>query len=208
VTQRIQDGSLTLSSVSALQTFFKNQKKLGLQTTAEEKRQVITQVEGLSRKETEKTLHQIQPEAISHDRGKIALNDRTLAKLQKLKAYWSHKLPESSPEELLERLLDDALALEDKKRFGTTRADQRPIRTVHSAAESNDPARPAIPAPMRRHVWRQAQGRCQYVSANGRRCDSQRYLEIDHIVPWGRTRRHELANLRLLCRAHNQPMIS
>jgi hypothetical protein len=208
VTQKIQDGSLTLSSVSALQTFFKNQRRLGVQTTSEEKRQVVARVEGLSRKETEKTLHQIEPEAIPQERGKIALNDRTLAKLQKLKAYWSHKLPESSFEEVLERLLDDALAVEDKRRFGgtsrTDRNDQKPIPTIHSAAESTDGARPAIPAPMRRQVWRQAQGRCQYNAPTGKRCDSRRYLEIDHIIPWARARRHELSNLRLLCRAHNQ----
>jgi len=208
VTQKIQSGALSLSSVSSLQTFFKNQKKLGMKPSVEEKREVIAQVEGLSRKETEKTLYAIQPEALPQAGSgqKVSLPESTLAKLQKLQSYWSHKMPEASHEEILDRLIADALSVEEKKRFGTTGQETKAIPPVvdsHSAAEYNIPTRPAIPAEMRRQVWRKAQGRCEFTSSQGRRCNSQRTLEIDHIIPWSHNPEHDLKNLRLLCRAHN-----
>ena len=175
VTEKIQSGALSLSSVSSLQTFFKNQKKLGMKPSVEEKREVIAQVEGLSRKETEKALYAIQPEAIPQaaNAAKVSLPEATLAKLQKLQAYWSHKMPEASHEEILDRLIADALTIEEKKRFGTGETKPTPpVVRSHSAAEYNIPTRPAIPAEMRRQVWRKAQARCEFTSSQGRRCNS------------------------------------
>lgn len=54
-------------------------------------------------------------------------------------------------------------------------------------------------------VYRRDGGRCVFVSEHGRRCDARRGLEYDHIVPWAKGgRSDDPANIRLLCRAHNQ----
>ena len=59
-----------------------------------------------------------------------------------------------------------------------------PPRTRTSAAKTGVPGR-AIPAAVKREVWRRDRGRCRYVDrASGRRCGSQHLLQIDHVVPY------------------------
>jgi len=64
--------------------------------------------------------------------------------------------------------------------------------------------RPAITAAARRAVAARSQCRCEYVGANGKRCDETAFLEIDHVVPVARGGTSDPSNLRHLCRAHNR----
>lgn len=58
---------------------------------------------------------------------------------------------------------------------------------------------------VRSAVYKRDGGRCTFVSQEGRRCEARRGLEYDHIVPWSRGGvSDDPANIRLLCRAHNQ----
>ena len=62
-----------------------------------------------------------------------------------------------------------------------------------------------IPRWIKSKVYRRDGGRCVYVSPEGRRCEARHSLEYDHILPWARGgRSDDPANIRLLCRAHNQ----
>lgn len=61
-----------------------------------------------------------------------------------------------------------------------------------------------VPAAVAREVYVRDQGRCSFVSDDGRCCGSQDFLELDHIVPWAKGGESTAANLRLLCRTHNQ----
>ncbi len=60
-----------------------------------------------------------------------------------------------------------------------------------------------IPVHTKRQLFTQAQGCCQFITANGLRCGSQFQLQIDHITPvtWGGSSSQD--NLRLLCRTYN-----
>jgi 5-methylcytosine-specific restriction endonuclease McrA len=49
-----------------------------------------------------------------------------------------------------------------------------------------------------------AQEQCEYRAADGKRCESKHFLEIDHIVPLAKGGSSEFQNLRIYCRAHNQ----
>ena len=63
----------------------------------------------------------------------------------------------------------------------------------------------AIPAAVKREVWRRDRGRCRYVDGtSGRRCGSQHLLQIDHVVPYACGGGAEPNNLRLLCAAHHR----
>ena len=58
-------------------------------------------------------------------------------------------------------------------------------RTETSAAKAGGVTGRAIPAAVKREVWRRDRGRCRYVDrASGRRCGSQHLLQIDHVVPY------------------------
>ena len=79
-----------------------------------------------------------------------------------------------------------------------------PPRTRTSAAKPGVRGR-AIPAAVKREVWRRDRGRCRYVDrTSGRRCGSQHLLQIDHVVPYACGGAAEPNNLRLLCAAHHR----
>ncbi len=60
-----------------------------------------------------------------------------------------------------------------------------------------------IPAHVRREVWKRDGGRCQWALASGGICGSTRHLELDHIRPRSRGGASTAANLRILCKGHN-----
>jgi len=57
---------------------------------------------------------------------------------------------------------------------------------------------------VRREIHERDGGRCVFVSASGRRCDARAFVQLDHVIPFARRGGNEVANLRLLCRAHNR----
>ena len=61
------------------------------------------------------------------------------------------------------------------------------------------------PNPVRDAVWARDGGRCAFVGEDGVRCACRRGLELDHVVPYSLGgASDDPANLRLLCREHNQ----
>ena len=105
----------------------------------------------------------------------------------------------------------DATSAAKTRRLGrqaaacTQRAAPPPPRTETSAAKTGGGTGRAIPAAVKRSVWRRDQGRCSYVDrTSGRRCGSQHLLQIDHVVPYAQGGAAEPNNLRLLCAAHHR----
>jgi hypothetical protein len=47
-------------------------------------------------------------------------------------------------------------------------------------------------------------GRCTFADERGHRCPETGALEFDHLDGFARTHLHQVARIRLLCRAHNQ----
>jgi 5-methylcytosine-specific restriction endonuclease McrA len=52
-------------------------------------------------------------------------------------------------------------------------------------------------------VWERDQGRCTFVSDDGRRCDATQRLELHHEIPFARGGPATVANVRLACKGHN-----
>ena len=83
-------------------------------------------------------------------------------------------------------------------------ADRKPSDAVTPAAKTCAPGR-ALPAAVRRQVWRRDGGRCSYVDRRTeRRCNSRHLIEIDHILPYALGGGADPGNLRLLCHAHHR----
>ena len=60
-----------------------------------------------------------------------------------------------------------------------------------------DQMRPAIPADVRREVWRRDEGKCV-------KCGSRKNLEYDHIIPVSKGGSNTARNIELLCEVHNR----
>jgi hypothetical protein len=47
-------------------------------------------------------------------------------------------------------------------------------------------------------------GRCRFVDPEGRRCDSTWQIEFHHRTPYAKGGSHDVGNIELRCKAHNQ----
>jgi 5-methylcytosine-specific restriction endonuclease McrA len=148
-------------------------------------------------------------------------------KLQHARDLLRHAYPGGDLSDIVSRALD--LLIEDlmKRRFGARRthsegASPRPqskrsssqtdsasmsavkLRSVVSKApKAAPPARPHIPLASRRAVLERDGLGCSW-QAEGHRCGSAAWLELDHRQPAGKGGGSQPENLRLLCRAHNR----
>jgi 5-methylcytosine-specific restriction endonuclease McrA len=85
-----------------------------------------------------------------------------------------------------------------KERFGVGRNARTKARGVVETDSRH------VPDAMKRAVYERDGGRCAFVDSRGKRCEETGALEIDHVDGFARTHRHDVDELRLLCRAHNQ----
>ena len=183
--KQIENGNLSLSALSVANSLFKAEK-----CSVNRKREVLTALEGKSRREAEKIVLEcttlpkeaLRPEA-------IRIRSETLEfclimakefeeKLEKVKGLLAHSHPGISTSQLFAKLCDDFLANDDKKKTA-------PPRKAASFAQ------------IKRDVWQKAQGRCE-------KCGSQHALQYDHIKPRAIGGDNSRQNLRLLCRNCNQ----
>ena len=70
--------------------------------------------------------------------------------------------------------------------------------------KSKKKKRNPIPAKIKHQVQLRDKGYCSYRDKSGRRCRSQRYLEVHHKVPVVQGGGDELDNLQLLCSGHHK----
>jgi 5-methylcytosine-specific restriction endonuclease McrA len=77
------------------------------------------------------------------------------------------------------------------------RVDETPVHDEPAPEQRN------VPAAIRRAVWRRDAGRCTFTDSSGRRCCERAGLEIHHEHAFALGGASTIANLRLLCRAHN-----
>jgi hypothetical protein len=84
-----------------------------------------------------------------------------------------------------------------------TTSDVAPAHRQVEASRRAPTPRPNIPRPERRAVLERDGLGCRWVSADGLRCGSHAWLELDHRQPAGRGGSSHAENLRYFCRAHN-----
>jgi hypothetical protein len=127
----------------------------------------------------------------------LTVSPAFLEKLEEARLALSHSLPGATVEDVLSIGLDLILD-RDRKRKGLV-ANPRPAPAEASA----EPGARYIPAAVRREVWRRDQGRCQWKLGSGGICGSRLRVELDHVNLRCRGARPVAAELRLLCRSHN-----
>jgi hypothetical protein len=210
VKAKIEQGSMSLSTAAQAQRFFRAEK---MDRTPDEKRKVLAKLENRSQKECERALVRISPAAalprerervVSADRTELRLvvTDETLAKLKKLEALWSHKLERRKGEGwagLLDAMADELLKKDKQVAPANAKLEQTP--SIHFAGKRG---RSHIPTEVRRLVHMRAGGGCEFRSDAVKRCESRRFLQVDHKIPVALGGSNDPENLRLLCRTHNQ----
>jgi hypothetical protein len=120
----------------------------------------------------------------------------TRAKLQRAQDLLRHAVPSGDLAEVFDRALTLLVADLERRRSA---ASERP-----RPARPTNPHSRHVPAEVRRVVWRRDDGRCAFVSAEGRRCSAMGFLELHHVRPYAAGGGATAATIQLRCRAHNQ----
>jgi CRISPR/Cas system Type II protein with McrA/HNH and RuvC-like nuclease domain len=84
-----------------------------------------------------------------------------------------------------------------------SRSEKTPLKQRHNQTLKHA-RREHISQNIKVQLMSRAQEQCEYTAADGKRCESKHFLEIDHIVPLAHGGSSEFQNLRIYCRAHNQ----
>jgi len=127
----------------------------------------------------------------------VTIGQETRDKLGELQALLSHQVPNGDAAEILDRALDALLTETKKKKAALT---EKPRANRKKASSKTR----AIPARTRREVFARDEGRCAFVDSERRRCDSAWQVEFHHRTPYARGGTHDIDNIELRCRAHNQ----
>jgi hypothetical protein len=126
-------------------------------------------------------------------------DERLHDKLKQAQDLLRHQVPDGDVAAVLERALDVLIAERLKQRFALVRKPR-----ARSAAKPAKPESRHIPHEVRREVVARDGQQCSYISAVGHRCEQRGFLELHHEQPYGRGGEPTTANIRVLCRAHNQ----
>jgi 5-methylcytosine-specific restriction endonuclease McrA len=127
----------------------------------------------------------------------LTVGEETHDKLRRAQALLGHAIPSGEIVEVIDRALELLVRHLEKRKFAATTAP----RQSRTRATAN--AR-YIPAHVRRVARQRDGGQCAFVSDTGLRCSARARLEFDHIEPVAHGGTATVANIRLLCRTHNQ----
>lgn len=134
--------------------------------------------------------------ALSPERYKlqVTIDEGTRDVLKQAQDLMRHTLPSGDPAVIVARAL--RLLVEDllKKKAAVT--------THPRAAGAQTDGSRAIPAAVKREVWKRDRGRCTFEGLRGR-CPERSPLEFHHIVPYAMGGQATADNIELRCRAHN-----
>lgn len=132
-----------------------------------------------------------------------------LALLRRAQEVLKHKYPAGNLDYIFQEALEALLDKKDPERRLSKKEEsgrpRPPCRTEDPANQNPLLYSRYIPRAVRDAVWRRDGGQCVYIGTDGERCVERGGLEFDHIVPYALGGpSNNAANLRLVCKAHNQ----
>jgi hypothetical protein len=157
-------------------------------------------------------------EPLSEERFAIHLtvNRSVKEQLELARALMRHQNPTGDLETVVSAAVRALIEQLEKKKLGVERdrrsssigklesVTRNPSLRVSVVASAVTSTSAHISRATRRIVVARDGWGCSYVGPDGRRCECRDFLEFDHRRPKGMGGTGEAANVRLLCRAHNQ----
>lgn len=218
VKEKLNRGSLSLTNAAKAQSLFRktDQSSTVKRMDKANKLSVLKTIEGKSTREAERELLKLQPsDFVSSDRTKavsptkselkVVVGQKTLAKIEEVKALLGPKGADLSHDELLQVMADAAIEKLSEKKFGKLRVQKAKVETEGEKAKAllgasqveKSQNQRYISQAVKHQVWQRDGGRCT-------KCRGQRHLQYDHIRPVALGGQSDVANLRLLCFHCNQ----
>ena len=185
---KLEKGSISLSQVSILQKAFRQARKSQIGITAEQKQNLVAQIENKDPRQTQAVLAQ------AFD---LPVIEKEIIKIQKdgsVRIEMTFSKEELAQLEHAERLLGHALGRSQNHIENSGPLKNMILYCARKVAEQKT-----------KKQIQKADSSCQYYDPKSRKtCGSQQFLEIDHIQPRWAGGSNSPDNLRILCRQHNQ----
>ncbi len=126
---------------------------------------------------------------------RFAGDDELMELIKFMRSHLSHKFPKGN--NFLEIFKYAMNYVKDREDLAQQKQSTRKTATGSNSRH--------IPATIKQQVWKRDRGRCVFVGANNKRCNSDYLLQFDHYpVPFARGGKSTTDNLRLLCAKHNR----
>ncbi len=119
----------------------------------------------------------VRPLAPERYEVRFTASAESLEKLRLAQDMLSHSIPNGDLAQVFDRALTALVEDLARRRFAAT---TRPRRSPGQAQDSEH-----VPAAVKRMVWVRDRGRCRFVAAEGRRCESRRFIQFHHVHPRG-----------------------
>ncbi|MBL6990699.1 MAG: HNH endonuclease [Bacteriovoracaceae bacterium] len=175
IKEKIQDGSLSLTTAASLYSFFKNNKQ-------QNKDDVVKKVCGKSSRQAKDILNFLADNPLPRSLN-ITLPEHLLRKLENISDDFEGCTELEIIESLIDRHIEQNKKAKDKRRSTKHSKNQRYITRV-----------------VKEHVDKRAQNRCEGISPiSGKRCQSRTNLQYDHLRPISKGGDSSKENIRKLC---------
>ena len=223
VKEKLNSGALSLTNAAKAQGLFRraSQSSAVKHMDNERKLAVLKTIENKSTRDAERELLKFQPQDVvpadrqktvspSHTELKVVLDQKTMAKLEEVRALLGPKGVDLTHDQLLQVMADATIARLKEKRFFKQRANQTQTSQTSGQHSASKPLgaqqvvehtsrwnQRYVPASVKHSVWQRDQGQCC-------KCGSRQNLQYDHIQPVGLGGKSLIENLRLLCFSCNQ----
>jgi 5-methylcytosine-specific restriction endonuclease McrA len=198
----LESGKIHLNAVVLLSPYLTCDNSDSLLQAAEEKseRELEKWLSGQFPKEAKENQEKLNWLDGEKAEWTLIVDSELMTLLERAKELMKHKYPKGESVSILKDVLKKHLS-----RIDPLLRTPRKTRTspVTNPKPSNIQTR-YIPRGIQTEVWKRDEGRCRYVSPDGKRCDERAGIEQDHAHAWAQGGTSELPNIRLLCFAHNR----
>ena len=155
----------------------------------------------------------IKPMTAQRVKIELSASESLAKKIQRAKELLRHKYPEGKLEDILNEALELLLNKKDpqrkiqKKELAKEEVSQKESQTslkMYSSLSDTGIKTRYVPEKIKQDIYKRDEGKCSYISPNGKPCGERNFLELDHVQPWALGGKSSEDNLQLLCRTHNQ----
>src|SRR5581483_10755959 len=148
--QALVEGKLSLSTASQLHGFFENERKQNAKSyEPEQKRKILEQVQGRSKRECEKVFAALSPcsskpedstRVVAEDQYRISFvgDEVLLQKLEKIKGLIAHRNPNPSYAELFNLMADLVLKKIDPEKRPEKKLEKNVEKSLETSSEKNE----------------------------------------------------------------------
>lgn len=217
ICESLKTGELNISNIALAHSFIeKHQKLTGEELSSREKVDLIENLKNKTTSEVKELLARCNPDtALPHDEIKILTKSHSqlkstvsielVKKIEYLKSLISHENINPTHEELLAMAFDALIEKVEKKKGIRARASKALVQKPDEKPTQRltDGNSRYLSRGIKRIVFKRANGQCEHVHIDGRRCTSKFQTQYDHVIAFSKGGKSTLENSQLLCRVHN-----